>query len=217
MGGVVGGLVGGIFGGGGGLLGGIVSNLVGNIVNDLVDRFGLSDISQAITNLAGDLLQTGLNGIIDSLPIPDFMKDLAKEMVATVIGNEQGEVSSDAQEAVNEELGGTIKDIIDAVLDNIREAMGEEAEEAANGQGGKGNWLMVLAKALGEASGKHLKNMVELGEKMGAMDSEENPEAFAQTQAEFQAASQIFKMFQESISTMIKSIGEGMSTVARKQ
>lgn len=217
MGGVVGGLVGGILGGGGGLLGGIVSNLTGGIVNDLVDRFGLTDIAQAVTNLAGDLLQAGLNSIIDSLPIPDFMKDLAKNLVADVIGGEQGEVPGDAQQAVNEELGGTVSDIVNAVLDNIRESMQEESEETGNGQGGSGNWLMVLAKALGEASGKHLKNMVELGEKMGAMDSEENPEAFAETQAEFQAASQIFKMFQESISTMIKSIGEGMSTVARKQ
>lgn len=218
FGSLLGGLVGGLFGGGG-LLGSMMSNLVGGIVNDLVERFGLDDISQAITNLAGDLLQSGLNSIIDSLPIPDFMKDMAKQMVAGVIGNEQGFVPAEAQEAVNDELGGTIRDIIDNVLDNIREAMQEENEEASGGSGerGQGNWLMVLAEALGKASGKHLKNMVELGEKMGDMDSEENPEAFAEVQAEFQAASQIFKMFQESISTMIKSIGEGMSTVARKQ
>lgn len=43
-----------------------------------------------------------------------------------------------------------------------------------------------------------------------------DPRAFAQKNAEFQAESQIFKMFQESISTVIKSIGEGMSSVARK-
>jgi ribosomal protein S11 len=49
------------------------------------------------------------------------------------------------------------------------------------------------------------------------MDSKENPEEFAQMQAEFQAESQMFKMFQEAISTMIKSIGEGLSSVARKQ
>jgi hypothetical protein len=59
--------------------------------------------------------------------------------------------------------------------------------------------------------------MVELGEKMGGLDSKENPEEFAQIQADFQAEAQIFKMFQEAIGTMIKSIGEGMSSVARKQ
>lgn len=215
MGGVVGGLVGGIFGGGGGILGGIVNNLVGGIVGDLVEKFGLDDIAQAVTNLAGDLLQNGLNSIIDNLPIPDFMKEMAKDLVGDVIGSEQEAVNPEAQCAVEEELGGTIEDIINNVLNNIREDM--QAESKESGEGGEGNWLMILASALGKASGAHLKNMVDLGKKMGDMNAEDSPEAFAETQAEFQAASQIFKMFQESISTMIKSIGEGMSSVARKQ
>ena len=59
--------------------------------------------------------------------------------------------------------------------------------------------------------------MVELGEQMGAIDSKENPEEFAKIQAEFQAEAQIFKLFNEAIATMIKSIGEGLSSVARKQ
>ena len=79
-----------------------------------------------------------------------------------------------------------------------------------------GNWLVVLASVLGSASGKHLKAMVDLGEEMGSIDSEADPDAFAKLNAEFQAESQIFKMFQEAISTMIKSVGEGMSAVARK-
>jgi len=59
--------------------------------------------------------------------------------------------------------------------------------------------------------------MIELGEKMGGIDSKESPEEFAKIQSEFQAASQIFKMFQEAIATLIKSIGESLATVARKQ
>jgi hypothetical protein len=49
------------------------------------------------------------------------------------------------------------------------------------------------------------------------MDSKENPEEFSQMQSEFQAESKIFKMFQQAISTMVKSIGEGLSSVARMQ
>lgn len=211
MGGVVGGLVGGIFGGGGGILGGVMNSVLGNIVNDLVDQFGLTDISNALNNLAADLLQTGLNAMIDNLPIPGFLKDMAKDVIGNIVDQARNNVSSEAQSAVNEELGGTVGDIVGNFLDFVQESMEDEV------QGGEGNWLVALAKALGEASGKHLKNMVELGEKMGGMDATEDEEAFAETQAMFQAESQIFKMFQEFIATMIKSIGEGMSTIARKQ
>ena len=216
----LGGLVSGLLGGGGGILGGLMSSMLGGVINKLVDQFGLGEITQAVTNLAGDFLKEGLNSIIDSLPIPDFMKDAAKSVVESAIGSEQAEVSGEAQDAVNEELGGPVNDVVQTVLDFIKSEMQEESEESSEGsggEGGSGNWLMILAKAIGKTAGEHLKNMIELGEKMGAMDSEENPEAFAETQSEFQAASQIFKMFQEAIATMLKSTGEGMSSVARKQ
>jgi len=67
------------------------------------------------------------------------------------------------------------------------------------------------------ASGKHLENVIELGKDLGEIDAKEDPAAFAEKQAEFQAANQIFKMFQESISTLVKSLGEGITTMARKQ
>lgn len=232
MGGVVGGLVGGLLGGSSGLVGGllggssglfggIINSLSGGIISRLVNTFGLSDVAQAITNFAGDLLKTGLSGIIDSLPIPSFLKHMAKNAIFDAIENAQAEVSCLCQESVNEELGSSIHDIVQQILQMVKDRMEEEQGDASNGSGtsskGAGNWLIILAKALGAKSGEHLKNMVELGEKMGSMNSEENPEAFAETQAEFQAETQIFKMFQESISTMIKSIGEGLSSVARKQ
>ena len=59
-------------------------------------------------------------------------------------------------------------------------------------------------------------SIIGLGAQLGSSDSSSNPEQFAQLNAEFQAESQAFKIFQESINTTIKSIGEGMSSVARK-
>ena len=87
---------------------------------------------------------------------------------------------------------------------------GETSSMATN------NWLVILASAMGKTSGKHLKAMLDTGKELGSIDSKENPEVFAQLNAEFSAESQIFKMFQEAISTSVKSIGEGMSSVARK-
>jgi hypothetical protein len=113
----------------------------------------------------------------------------------------------------------------------VDEAMGDTAEAQGfdfgkeimkecfdeNTKKGKGNWLVALAQALGAKSGEHLKEMVKLGEQMGDMNSKKDPEKYAEVQAMFQAESKIFGMFQEAISTMLKSIGEGLSSVARKQ
>jgi hypothetical protein len=107
-------------------------------------------------------------------------------------------------------------DMENSAVQTALDQLGESCNEG-EGKSGKGNWLVVLASALGKQAGSNLKKMVELGEKMGGMDSKDKPEEFAQTQSEFQAESQMFKMFQEAISTMIKSIGEGLSSVARKQ
>lgn len=215
MAGAIGGLVGGIFGGGG-LVGGMLNNLVGNIVNDLVDKFGLDDVFQAVTNLVGDLLQTGLNSLIDSLPIPDFMKDGAKAVVADAIGGEQEEVRGEVQGAVDEELGGSFSQIIDNIMEQVKANMDEEAEKSV-GTGTAGNWLMVLAKAMGEVSGEHLQTMVDSSREMASLTGEGQEKEFATVQAEMTGASQIFKLTQESISTVLKSIGEGLSSVARKQ
>lgn len=137
-------------------------------------------------------------------------------------GSSNGSSSSGSSSSGSSSSGSSSSadDVMKGTMDMLRSAMQEETEGSTSGSGtsgGKGNWLAVLARALGQTAGKHLKSMVELGNKMGGIDSKENPEEFAKIQAEFQAEAQIFKMFQEAIGTMIKSIGEGMASVARKQ
>jgi len=152
-----------------------------------------------------------------------------QEGVDHVLGNEgKGEgdrgtsaSGDDTELSSRSEGSSSAKDAVAGTMDMIKGEMMEELKGANKGGntsgGGPGNWLALLARALGKTAGSHLKKMVELGEKMGELDSKENPEEFAKIQAEFQAESQVFKMFQEAIGTMVKSIGEGLSSVARKQ
>ena len=214
MGGAVGSVVGSI-------VSSVLSSTVGNVINSLVSQFGLDDVFNSIMNLASDLLESGLGGIIDSLPLPTALKDLAKGVVGNVLDGFRNEVSPAAQDAVNEELGCDVAESVDGVLSIISSSMREEMEsasESGNGNAGE-HWLSILARALGKASGKHLEAMLELGDQMGKVGDidEGNQAEFAEMQADFQAQSQIFKMFQESISTMLKSIGDGMSAVGRRQ
>ncbi len=201
------------------------------LASQLFKQYGVHNVLKSVTNAAADYLQMELNELIESMGMPEFLADDAKNQVSLVGSNFKSETPGGAQEGVNEVLqnpaqksGGASQksgsQVTSGVMDMVKKSMQDETEQASknnSGSGGNGNWLAILAKALGKTAGEALKNMVDLGKKMGAIDSKENPEAFAETQAEFQAQAQIFKMFQEAIGTMIKSIGEGMSSVARKQ
>jgi len=192
----------------------------------MFDKYGTAAVLQAVTNAAADYLGNALNDMINNADAAGFMKDDAKALISQLLQMAKGQVPSGAQDSTNQALqsgsgGKSADDIMSGVMKMLQDSMQQETSEASSGNGkrggGKGNWLAILARALGSTAGQHLKNMVELGEKMGSIDSKENPEQFAETQAEFQAQAQIFKMFQEAIGTMVKSIGEGMSSVARKQ
>lgn len=91
--------------------------------------------------------------------------------------------------------------------------------------GGKGkgeSWLMAIAKALGHALGLHAANLVKLSKQLDTLAGKDqkdpnNAAAFQKTMTEFQAESQLFSMLSNAVSTAIKSIGEGMTSIARKQ
>ena len=94
---------------------------------------------------------------------------------------------------------------------------GADATEGSGNSGGGENWLIALAKAMGEVSGKFLEKQVETGKKLGAMGGSEGSEGvFAELNAEMQAAAQMFKIAQEALATVVKTAGEGMVSVARK-
>lgn len=191
----------------------------------LFSQYGVNNVLQAVTNAAGEYLKSALNELVDNMNMPAFMKQDALSIIDQILNGNQSAVPAALQQGADNIVKGggdqSASDIMSGIMRMVQDAMREETESASSsssgGKAGDGNWLAVLARALGSTAGKHLKKMVELGEKMGSIDSKENPEQFAQIQAEFQAEAQIFKMFQEAIGTMIKSIGEGMSSVARKQ
>lgn len=196
-------------------------------VDDLYAQYGSENVEQAVMNFVAEYLKKGLSSMIEQLPLPQFQKDQALETLNQTVDQASNMVPAGAQTGVeqyaNNDDKNAVGSAINGIMEMLQSSMQEETSNAsssgAGGRGGAGggNWLAVLARALGKTAGEHLKKMVELGEKMGGLDSKEQASEFAKTQAEFQAESQIFKMFQEAIGTMVKSIGEGMSSVARKQ
>ena len=212
-------------------------SIASNMMSSLATKFGADVVSDAMSNRFSDKLQQGLTEMIQGAPLPFAIKDIAIREIENIIGEFKKDVPAHAQAEVDNATGSSLDEILDNFMEFLRAEMREESKESTEGSeggqeagaaggaggaegaggGGSGNWLVDLAKALGRASGNHLEDVIELGKDLGEIDAKEDPAAFAEKQAEFQAANQIFKMFQEAISTLIKSIGEGITTMARKQ
>ena len=85
---------------------------------------------------------------------------------------------------------------------------------------------------MGAAAGDHMKNMINLSNKIndlsakgkgidattdaGKKEQADNAAETSAAQAEMQAEGQMYSMLQNAFSNTIKSIGEGLTTMARK-
>jgi len=112
--------------------------------------------------------------------------------------------------------------LVDAFAQNIQQnqdaalaiaQMGQQQDKdgGATNAKGKGSWLWALAKVMGEKIDESADKMIDMANKVNA----DGKNASASTN--FQVASQEFGLIMNSITTAIKSIGEGLQTAARKQ
>jgi len=177
-----------------------------------------------------------VKAVINEAPIPAFLKDAAVGAIDQSVGESRQNTSAKAEQTVEEEFSDIIEDIVRTVLENIQEEVQEDGKRNAEGKegsgaasGGGGNWLVALAKAMGDVAGRHLKNSVEAAQKIsnleeinGNDDESEiargnQAQEMAGLQAEMQADSQMFKLAQEATTTIVKNTGEALTTAARKQ
>ncbi len=208
---------------------------------DFVEQFGRNEVNGAINNILGTTFGDLIKQVINDSPLPDFVKDAASDAIDGAVADERSVSTPEAEQATQEEVGGAIEsDMGDAVMDML-EAMTRAAdemmnEEAAGGTeggvkgkgkgqaGGASNWLEALAKAMGDVAGQHLGKSVGLANEISALaaeSGEETNQAQAQEmtalQAQMQAETQMFKLAQEAVTTIIKSVGEALTATARKQ
>ena len=243
-----GGLLGGLLGGsgGGGLLGGLLSGALGGIgkvlggalqLGGLIPQMGQNNLAGGLANGLMEAFGGAVKEVINSSPMPQFMKDAANSIVDGVLGDNKQATTPEAQDAVNECCGEGMqeagddfgKDLQQSMMDDYMESeFKDELEGKKKGKGKKGGgWLAELARNMGGTAGKHLQKALGLSKKIaklqdedakgGEKTSQKNAGKMTELQAEFQAEMQMFKMAAEATSTAMKSIGEGFSSLARKQ
>jgi|GEM_PF-1828118 len=210
----------------GGIVGGLVSNVAGGLLSNLISSFGSNMLGGALGNLFTGAIGKAVNAVVDQLPLPNFLKDMAKGVVDQVIGGAQDKtVSPDCECAAKENFGDMAdsfeKDLTDTLMDGVMKNFEEETKK--DGKGGKRsegeNWLVALAKTMSDIQNEHLNKMLDASDKMAdnVGEGQEEREAFIDAQSEFQARSKLFGMASEATSTALKTIGDAMSSLARKQ
>ena len=218
-----------------------IGNAVSNVVNSAANlASSAADLAVAVAPLAfpqlaiaqaaGGLLGQALGGVINEVAqqltkdsgMPSFVKDLIGDVVGKFLSC-QPPVNNDCGQAVNERFGREIKDFAHdfgkSVIDFARSIMDLGGpDECKGGKKSGSSWLVAIAKAMGEAAGKHAEKLVSLSQQIEQASGADGDAAKKVTglQAEFQAESQMLSMLQSSFSNAIKSIGEGMSQMARK-
>ena len=205
------------------------------------------DVQNAVTNGVLMSFVELLNSMIASDPDMDpDMKDYLLGSLGTLMANNKLDVDSEVQTKVDADHGETndivAKSMMDLLMAKFEETASEErANEATNvdskqgnseeGEGG-GNWMIQLAKGLAEVQSMWLGKMMDSYEDMkentvpalaeDATDTQKNEEAeqrkaFIQAQAETTAYGRLFGMASEVTSNVLKSLGDGLTSVARKQ
>jgi hypothetical protein len=202
-----------------GLFGSMLSNILGSLgslVSNLISQFGQNDVASASSNTYLQGFSDGLKSVIDGSSLPQGLKDAVKDFIDDFLSTEQSSSSYGCQSAVDSSDYGSA--LSQAGYSNAK-ALGDETNEECSGEGGSGkNWLVALAGSLGELQHKFLEKALENMDTMESTAGNDDQEKeFLKAQSEYQANIQMFNMMANMTATSLKTLGEGLTAIARKQ
>jgi hypothetical protein len=229
-------------------------NILGAVMDIAKMAFPMLGLATSVANMVtqgiGQAVNQAAQQLSQTAGMPKFLTDAIGGIVKDVVGQltKQSDQGCDqaAQQNFGGDIGKMIEDLVKSIVDNAKALMeqGKDGEDCkgtkGGGKGGKGggaqqpagNWLVAMARAMGAAAGDHMKNMINLSNKIndlsqkgkgidastdaGKKEQADNAAETSAAQAEMQAEGQMYSMLQNAFSNTIKSIGEGMTTMARK-
>ena len=158
------------------------------------------------------------NAAIDHLSpaqIAHIVTSMAHESLASALSHSGMTTAEQAQ--VMKQVSTSMQ----AQLTDALGASGQQKDKAA-GSGGKGggSWLEAIAEAMGQALGQMAQKLVDESNALQGLAGDASgsgAQEFQATMSKFQADSQMFSMLSQAYATAIKSIGDGMTSMASKQ
>jgi len=181
----------------------VVSQIAQQIIQKLGDQMGLP---QGVIDMAQATVAGGLGDIQGARQnYAEAGQSLAQDFFPNASASDRGAIAQS-----EDTLHQSIADYVAATGASGADEDGNPRGLAAGRSGGGGqSWLMALAKALGSQLNE-AQNQLEQ-----TMDGTNWKKA--DQVAEFQAQSQQFALFMNTATNVIKTVGESLSTMARKQ
>lgn len=220
--------------GGGGILGAAL-----NVAGMLFPPLGLAtSLANMVTQVVGQGVNQAAQQMCKEMGMPKFIADIVGDIVQKAVsGNTQpSDPKCDSKCGSDSGVQDFMKDFAQQLCKDLVDKCKEELEGEAKKGGGKkkgGSWLEALARAMGEVAGDKAAKMVELSDKLvklgeegkglesgkdGAQTKEQqaNAQESVKTQSELNGVSKEFQQFMETLNTVVKGIGDGLTSVARK-
>lgn len=197
---------------------------------------GTSLVAQIALQLATQIGKEIIQQLGSQLGLPQPIIDAAQGALEMAAGNPAG-AAAEYQQAANSsmqlvEQAGTlfqqspaqigqaqreVQSTQDDFTQNmiLQQALNGGTDEDGNVRGvgsrggsSKGSWLMMLAEALGNKANAAANELAQRSEALDWKDPKQS--------TDFQALTQQFNMLMSAITSSIKTVGEGMTTAARK-
>jgi len=197
----------------------IQNSINNNALNLLVSNFGRQSVLGAMNNVFNQALGNALKDSINNSLLPHFIKETASSALNEMMQNRQP-TSFEAQSGFEQ---SSLADLVRNTVMQMVEEAAEEADKKSDGSRSNGgqSWLEVLAGSMAEIQNKFLDRVMESRKDLElAADStgdDGGQRVFIEAQNDFQAQMQMFKQMTELSSTTIKSVGEALASMARKQ
>jgi hypothetical protein len=187
-------------------------------------------------DIFGDAVKGAGKQLCQELGMPKFLQDIIGKVVDDVIGKNRQPSNPECDRACGNDRGvqdckrDLIQELIQGLVDRVKdEIKGDGCEKGEKGgKGGASSGLVALAKALGEVAGDKAAKMVQLSNELtklndegqglekGSKEAEDNARKSVSLQSELNGVSKEFQQFMETINTVVKGIGDGLTSVARK-
>ena len=180
-------------------------------------------------NLVSGAIGEGVNGAAKQLcqefGMPKFLQDVIGKIVDQVLGQNRQPSNPECDRhcgndrGVGEAKRDFVQDFIKSLVEAVRDGIEDERKCGGGGKGGgASSWLVALAKALGEVAGQKAADMVKLSEKITELNGggEDKAKEAVTAQNELNGLSKEFQQFMEMINNVVKGIGDGLTSVARK-
>lgn len=184
-----------------------------------------SSAMNLISQCVGSAVNQAAQQLTQECGMPKFLADIVGKVVKDVLQDLcKPPADHNCHQACQDKIGGQLRDFAQELGKSIATATrqfmdcGDEENGGVKGGKGGGNWLVAMAKAMGKVAGEHAKKLADLSDQINSLQGGNGDQAqqASQLQSQMQAEGQMFGMLQSAFSNVLKSIGEGMSTMARK-